>query len=71
VPPKPSKQTNAHFKNGVMPIRFRKIFMVPLRIAEVSNHFGQGLAMSAHPIWASPFFHHPIADHTSIDPQGQ
>jgi hypothetical protein len=45
--------------------------MVSLRIAEVLNRFGQGLAMPANPIWASPFFHHPIADHTSIDLQGQ
>jgi hypothetical protein len=45
--------------------------MVRLRRAEVSMRFVHRLALPAHPTWASPFFHHPIADHTSIDPQGQ
>jgi hypothetical protein len=45
--------------------------MVCLKTAEVSMSFSHRLALSVHPTWASPFFHHPIADRTSIDPQGQ
>jgi hypothetical protein len=45
--------------------------MVYLKTAEVSMRLGHRLALPVHPTWASTFFHHPIADHTSIDPQGQ